>query len=216
MVVRENIIAIILSGGVFMRFFNALIFSLAMMVSVSSHAAVETYGELLSGTYEPGADFASLSVSNTGNVYTFTLSAYGLNALFTNKAYIGAIVVKATPDVDAKDITISGVSGGVVDLDVGPGGGPGGGWDFRFVLGNGQDRLRANESVTWTATFASASQVTLDDYGLHVQGLTDAQGGSAWYVNSIVTTPVPEPASWSMLLAGLLCLVALKRRPAQA
>jgi len=133
-----------------MRFFHTLFFSLAMLVSMSSHAAVESYGELLSGTYEPASDFASLSVSNTGNVYTFTLSAYDLNALFTNKAFIGSIVVKATPDVDAKDITISGVSGGVVDLDVSNGGGPGGGnpvdgWDFRFVLGKGQDRLQANE-----------------------------------------------------------------------
>lgn len=215
MVVRRNIIAIILVGDMLMRFFNSLIFSLAMMVSVSSHAAVETYGELLSGTYEPASDFASLSVSNTGNVYTFTLSAYDLNALFTNKAFIGSIAVKATPDVSASNITISNISGGVTSLTAGNGGGPDGGWDFRFVLGQGaNDRLLANESVTWTATFASASQVNLDDYALHVQGLTKAQGDSAWYLNSIVTTPVPEPASWGMLLAGLVCLVALKRRPA--
>jgi len=205
-----------------MHFFNSLIFSLAMMVSVASHAAVETYGELLSGTYEPASDFASLSVSNTGNVYTFTLSAYDLNALFTNKAFIGSIAVKATPDISASNITISNISGGVTSLTAGNGGGPGGanpvnGWDFRFVLGQGaNDRLLANESVTWTATFASVAHVTLDDYALHVQGLTKAQGDSAWYLNSIVTTPVPEPASWGMLLAGLVCLVALRRCPAQA
>jgi len=195
-----------------MRFLNSLIFSLAMLVSVSSHAAVETYGELLSGTYEPGADFASLSVSNTGNVYTFTLSAYDLNALFTNKAFIGSIAVKATPDVSAGNITISNISGGVTSLTAGNGGGPGGGWDFRFVLGQGQDRLLANESITWTATFASASQVTLDDYALHVQGLTKAQGDSAWYLNSIVTTPVPEPASWGMVLAGLAFVFGMRKR----
>ncbi|WP_029148161.1 PEP-CTERM sorting domain-containing protein [Methylophilus sp. 5] len=195
-----------------MRFLNSLIFSLAMLVSVSSHAAVETYGELLSGTYEPGADFASLSVSNTGNVYTFTLSAYDLNALFTNKAFIGSIAVKATPDVSAGNITISNISGGVTSLTAGNGGGPGGGWDFRFVLGQGQDRLLANESITWTATFASASQVTLDDYALHVQGLTKAQGDSAWYLNSIVTTPVPEPASSGMVLAGLAFVFGMRKR----
>jgi len=214
MVTRENIIAIILLG-VFMRFFNSLIFSLVMMVSLSSHAAVETYGELLAGTYEPSADFASLSVSNTGNVYTFTLTAFDLNALFTNAAFIGSIAVKATPDVNVRNIAISGVSGGVVDLDVSNGGGPGGDWDFRFVLGQGQDRLLANESVTWTATFASASQVTLNDYALHVQGLTNAQGKSAWYENSIVTTPVPEPSAWCMLLAGLILLATTRRRLAK-
>jgi len=193
-----------------MRFFNSLIFSLAMLMSLSSHAAVETYGELLAGTYEPGADFASLSVSGSGNVYTFTLSAYDLNTLFTNNAFIGAIAVKATPDVTARNITISNISGGVTNLGASNGGGPGGGWDFRFVLGQGQDRLLANESVSWTATFTS--NVTFDDYALHVQGLTNAQGGSAWYLNSIVTTPVPEPASWGMLLAGLAFVFGMRKR----
>ena len=201
-----------------MRLFKSLIFSLTMMMSLSSYAAVESYGELLAGSYEPGADFASLSVSGSGNVYTFTLSAYDLNALFTNNAFIGAIAVKATPDVTARNVTISNISGGVTNLDVSNGGGPGGanpvnGWDFRFVLGQGQDRLLANETVSWTATFTS--NVTFDDYALHVQGLTNAQGGSAWYLNSIVTTPVPEPASWGMLMAGLAFVFGMRKRLAQ-
>jgi len=196
-----------------MRFFKTLVLAMTMLVSVSSQAAVESYGTLLSGSYQPATDFASLSVSGTGNVYTFTLTAYDLNALFTNKAFIGSIAVKVSPDVKANTIAVSGISGGVTNLAASNGGGPGGDWDFRFVLGQGaNDRLLANESVTWTATFAS--NVSIDDYALHVQGLTKAQGDSAWYLNSVVTTPVPEPASWALLLVGLGVASSMRKRHA--
>jgi len=196
-----------------MRFFKTLVLAVTMLVSVSSQAAVENYGTLLSGSYQPGSDFASLAVSGSGNVYTFTLTAYDLNTLFANKAFIGSIAVKVSPDVKANTIAVSGISGGVTNLAASNGGGPDGDWDFRFVLGQGaNDRLLANESVSWTATFAS--NVTLDDYALHVQGLTNAQGQSAWYLNSVVTTPVPETASWALLLAGLGVVTSLRKRRA--
>jgi hypothetical protein len=196
-----------------MRFFKTLLLAMTMLVSLSSQAAVESYGTLLSGSYQPGTDFASLSVSGSGNVYSFTLSAYDLNALFANQAFIGSIAVKVSPDVKANTIAVSSISGGVTKLTASNGGGPGGDWDFRFVLGQGaNDRLLANESVTWTATFAS--NVSIDDYALHVQGLSSAQGSSAWYLNSVVTTPVPEPAAWTLLLVGLAVVTGMRKRRA--
>ena len=184
---------------------------MTMLVSVSSQAAIENYGSLLDGKYQPGSDFASLSVSGSGNVYTFTLTAFDLNTLFTNKAFIGSIVVDTAAPVKANTIAISNVSGGVTSVTTSNGKGPSGEWDFRFVIDHGaNDRLLANESVTWTATFGS--NVTFTDYALHVQGLTDAQGTSAWYLNSVVTTPVPEPATWALLLVGLGVATSLRKR----
>lgn len=196
-----------------MRFFKTLVLAMTMLVSVSSQAAVENYGTLLDGKYQPGSDFASLSVSGSGNVYTFTLTAFDLNTLFTNKAFIGSVIVDASAPVKANTIAISNVSGGVTSVTTSNGKGPSGDWDFRFVIDHGaNDRLFANESVTWTATFGS--NVTFTDYALHVQGLTDAQGTSAWYLNSVVTTPVPEPATWALLLVGLGVATSLRKRHA--
>lgn len=196
-----------------MRFFKTLVLAMTMLVSVSSQAAVENYGTLLDGKYQPGSDFASLSVSGSGNVYTFTLTAFDLNTLFTNKAFIGSVIVDASAPVKANTIAISNVSGGVTSVTTSNGKGPSGDWDFRFVIDHGaNDRLLANESVTWTATFGS--NVTFTDYALHVQGLTDAQGTSAWYLNSVVTTPVPEPATWALLLVGLGVATSLRKRHA--
>jgi hypothetical protein len=87
------------------------------------------------------------------------------------------------------------------------GGGPTGVWDFRFDLADGQDRLTANEQVSWRATFGEPVTFVGDQFALHVQGLTLNQGDSAWYVAQI-----PEPSTYAMLLAGLGLLALMMRR----
>lgn len=186
------------------QYLKGLLASLALLVtSFSASAATDSYGDLLSGSYTPPASFATLSYSNVGNVYNFTLTAADLDALFTTGAFIGAIAVDAafTP-------TVSNVSGGS-PVSVSPGGGPGGIFDFRFDLtGPKQARLTANESVSWTATFANPVNLTSSSFALHVQSLTDAQGGSAWYTVSAV----PEAETYAMLIAGMGLLGFMARR----
>jgi hypothetical protein len=46
--------------------------------------------------------------------------------------------------------------------------------------------------------------------GLHVKAFSD--GGSESFVNLPITTPVPEPAEWAMLLSGLALVAARRRR----
>lgn len=182
--------------------------ALVLTISSASYAASDDFGTLLSGSFQPSDTFATLSYSTTDNlVYNFTLTAYDLDALFTSGAFIGAIAV----DADA-DVAVSNVVGDTV-VSVSPGGGPTGVWDFRFDLtGPQQARLTANETVSFDATFSQAVILGSDSFALHVQGLTDAQGGSAWYV----PTPVPEPETYAMMLTGLGFLGFTARRKRQA
>jgi hypothetical protein len=177
--------------------------SAALVASLSANASVDTYGELLSGTYQPDTTFASMTYTNIGNVYSFTLSAFDLDAIFTDGSFIGSVAVDSEYQP-----TISNVVGDTV-VSVANGGGPTGIFDFRFDLtGSQQTRLTANETVSWDATFSQPVTLTSDSFALHVQGLTTEQGGSGWYT----ATPVPEPETYAMMLAGLGMLGFTARR----
>ena len=180
-------------------------FALAVLCgsALSAQAGTETFqfGSLLSGSLAPAASFATLTRSTTDNqTYLFTLTAGDLNALFTDGAFIATLAIT------------DGLAGKVMPSMSGPvaaknGGAPGGDWDFLFSFGQANaDRLLGGESVSWTASFAAP--VTLTGMALHVEGLTSAQGDSAWYVPS----PVPEPETYAMLLAGLGMVGLMARR----
>lgn len=180
-----------------------LLGSLALVASISANATVDTYGELLAGSYQPSEPFATMTYTNVGNVYSFTLNAFDLDAIFTTGSFIGAIAV----DSDNQPI-ISNVVGDTV-VSVANGGGPTGIFEFRFDLtGPQQNRLTANEMVSWDATFSQATLLTSDSFALHVQGLTEEQGDSAWYT----PTPIPEPETYAMMLVGLGMLGYTARR----
>lgn len=198
------------------------------VIPTAANSSTFDFGPLLSGSYAPGATFAQLSVSQTGfNVFNFTLTANNLNSLFTGGAFIGSMAVDTNPAMGVSNVSISNFSGNGVDgIFAHNGGGPTGGWDFRFNMGRGSNsgggihRLGASESASWTATFNSPSAVTFtgNKFALHVQGLTSAQGGSAWYG---ITPAVPEPEIYAMLAAGLglIGFVAHRRKrpgPARA
>lgn len=186
------------------KLWRSLLVTLALTLSLTANAATDIYGKLLSGTFMPSDSFASLSYDLTNaitNTYTFTLTAYDLDALFTPGAFIGAIAV----DLSGPLPTISNVSGGA-PVSVSPGGGPTGIYDFRFDLtGPRMARLTANEFVTFDASFSGPVVLDKDSFALHVQGLTDAQGGSAWYI-------VPEPETYALMLAGLGVMGFIARR----
>lgn len=185
---------------------KALLISAGLFVSTSALAASEQYGTLLAGSFQPSAPFASLDVSSSGNTYTFTLTANDLNTIFAPGSFIGAIAVDASSNITP---TLSNVSGGA-PVSISPGGGPTGAFDYRFDLtGSQQARLTSGESVSWTATFANPVSFEGHQFALHVQGLTAAEGGSAWYSNN---SPVPEPETYGMMLSGLGLIGFLARR----
>lgn len=168
--------------------------SAALLACFSANAAVEDFGTLLSGSFQPDTTFATMSYTNVGNVYSFTLSAYDLDTIFTEGSFIGAIAVDA-----GSQPLVTNVSGDTA-VSVTNGGGPTGIFDFRFDLTAAQQaRLTANETVSWDATFTEPVTFSSGSFALHVQGMADAQGGSAWYSS----TPVPEPETYAMMMAGL-------------
>lgn len=182
-----------------------LFLSLCLLVSTTASAITIQYGDLLAGSFQPDVPFASLDLTGGTTVYNFTITAYDLNAIFTPGAFIGALAVDLNHD-DAT-VVISNVSGGA-PVTFSNGGGPTGVFDFRFDLtGPKGARLTANESVSWTATFSRP--VAFNALAMHVQGLTEAQGGSAWYVN---TSPIPEPETYGMLLFGIGMIGFVARR----
>lgn len=185
--------------------FKALLVSLSLLVAAPAMAITEDYGTLLSGSYQPTETFASLTVDGSGSVYNFTLSALDLNAIFGTGAFIGAVAVDTDLNLAP---TITNVSGDA-PVTYSAGGGPTGAFEFRFDLtGPQQARLTANESVSWTATFAQPVTFEGDEFALHVQNI-GPNGDSAWYVN---TSPVPEPESYAMMLAGLGLMGFVARR----
>lgn len=183
---------------------NPLTLAVLGCAALSAQAGTDTYyfGSLYGGSYTPAAPFATLTRSTTDNqTFTFTLTASDLDSLFTDGAFIATLAVtdsikgKVTPTMSDPFVAVK------------DGGAPSGDWDFLFSFGQGNNsRLFGGDSVSWTASFAT--HVTLTGMALHVQGLTSAQGQSAWYVPS----PVPEPETYAMLMAGLAMVGFMARR----
>lgn len=201
----------------------------ASAFSAAANASSYTFGSLLSGSFAPNSSFAQLSVAPLGtNAFHFTLASANMNALFTDGSFIGAIAVNTTSNTGASNVTISnfsssGIDGGVSGVSASNGGGPGGNvWDFRFSIGAGgsSDRFGGLEVASWTATFDSAAPVQFGGpsgstpFAVHVQGLTGAQGGSAWYAPS-ATSAAPEPEIYAMMMAGALMVGFVARRRRQ-
>ena len=183
--------------------------------SLVASAATSTYqvGGLLSGTGSAVQNFATLSVSSTDNqLFSYTLTlADNFSSLFgTNGAYIGALAVNASPDVvggvrKLPSIVDGSISGGVSTVDVSGANGPLALFEFRYNLGQGADKLKSGETVTWSSSFLNVP-TSFENMAVHVQGL--GGGESQWYS----LTPVPEPETYAMFLAGLGLLGAVARR----
>lgn len=181
-------------------------FALAAMlafgpVPASAQTTVYHFGQLISGTgAPPDADFATLSATIVGNDVQFSLQASGLDKFDGSQPFISAL------SIDGDRLGgVGGVSGGT-SVKLVNGGGPGGGWEFRFDLaGKKGDRLVDDESVSWTWIGGAGH---FSDIGAHVQGVDYNGMTSAWYQ----AMPVPEPGGYAMFLSGLAVLGAMARR----
>jgi len=89
---------------------------------------------------------------------------------------------------------------------MGTGGGPNGGWEFRFdFTDKKQDRLTDDETVSWTWIGGAGH---FSDFAAHMQGIDYGNTTSAWYG----AVAVPEPGAYAMFLSGLVVLGASAAR----
>jgi hypothetical protein len=169
----------------------------------SAGATTYTFGTLLSGSGAPTSlTFATLTADVVGSDVQFTLDASGLSGFTGAAPFIGSLAIDGT-----RTGSVTGVTGGVADVSLRPGGGPGGNFDFRFAIGgSGQDRLTSGETVSWTWVGGAGNDT---DVALHVQGIDYPGASSAWYVSA-----VPEPATWALMLSGAAVLGWARRRSA--
>lgn len=175
----------------------------ALVIGSGAQAATYQFGQLLSGGGPASVHLADLDINDLGSGHwSFTLYNIDLS-VFGSKAFIGSLAVDGiTP---SSVTTVAG--GGVSSVGVSPGGGPGGSFDFRYDTSSGSDRLTTAESVSWDAFGLGSSPLPGNgDLALHVQS-TIFTDSSAWYVS-----PVPEPETYAMLLAGLGLLGFIARR----
>lgn len=194
---------------------------------------VYSFGDQFGGganstTYQPTDTFATLSVTTLDSLhYVFDLRAsWNMDALFGNSnASIRSVLFNTNevrPVVDSVHLSggstwgVGGIYYGAFDVQLG-------GITFDFNEGfygttdgiNGQ--LSSGERVVWETTFDSATSFVTPEFAVKVFGIGANDSAYSWYVPSAVT-PVPEPETYGMLLAGLgmLGFVARRRKKKEA
>ncbi|HEX5686526.1 MAG TPA: hypothetical protein VFY73_21060 [Ideonella sp.] len=165
------------------RFALSSVVAMALVAAPLALRAQTTFydfGQLLSGSGAPETpSFASLSATVSGDDVMFTLDAHGLDLFDGTQPFLGALAI----DGDGVG-TIADVSGGA-SVKMVNGGGPGGGWAFRFsFIGKNKDRLVDDETVSWTWVGGAGHFFGV---AAHVQGIAYGETTSAWY--EVVTTP---------------------------
>lgn len=207
----------------------ALLFSLP----TAAVAAINLeFGSILSPTgVSPSVqnlDFASLSVSQASSgQLQFSMSAGNLATLFGAGAYIGTVYVDYSNAFKSVHVVENSITGTVGAVDVTGNGTNVGGqiaFDFGFKLGDSSDRLRSSDTVSWRVYSENAGGLLesgVRNATVHVQSIASnlrtnfAGESSAWY---LAVSPVPEPAEWATMVAGLGVVgwVARRRRARQS
>jgi hypothetical protein len=192
---------------------SILIAAVGLVFATTASAAVHTYdfgGAPFNGPgITPSSSFATLTIDDASNLFTLSLGnlvsfGFGPNANATDLAvsYLG------TP---GSIPTISGVTGGITSINTTNSNQPVGAFDFGFGFDSGGNVLSSGETVSWTSNGFDFSQVTSGQYGsfaLRIQGAGQGAQGNAWYG----VTPVPEPETYAMMLAGLGLIGFMSRR----
>lgn len=176
------------------------------------------FGVSLSGPASPSASFATLSVTTTNSInYLFDLQlASNFGSLFNNSgAFVGRVLFNtAGVDPIGSSVALAPGTWGVSSINYYSNSAQPGSVDFDFSerLGNGSsNRLVQGERVMWTTSFAQPTGFVAPQFALHVQSI-GTNGDSGWYVP---TTPIPEPETYALMLAGLGLLGFHARRRKQ-
>jgi len=192
------------------KLLNSVVVAGLLAFSNVAHAVVYDFGSLLTasaGYTAPdsfaGNPFAQLEATdNGGGIWTFVLSINNnLFSSFGSGAFLGSMSFDFNPDPAAQPVStfIASNVGGVTTVGSTSGTGNSGLTDIDFGTSFGQganNRLSQSDWVSWSISGLGNSG--LSNMYVHVQGIDG--GYSAKYTP---VTPVPEPETYAMLLAGL-------------
>lgn len=189
----------------------------AALACAGAQAQTTTYsfGTQLTGSVQPTSSFATLSVTTTNSMnYLFDLQLTSdFGSLFgNNNAFVGRVLFNtAGVDPIRSSVALAPGSWGVSTIRYHSNSAQPGSIDFDFseTLGQGaNNRLVSGERVMWETSFAQPTGFVSPEFALHVQSI-GTNGDSGWYVP---TSPIPEPETYAMLLAGLGLLGFAARR----
>ena len=174
-----------------------------------------SFGTQLTGSLQPASSFATLSVTTSNNAsYLFDLQLTSdFGSLFNNSnAFVGRVLFNtAGVDPIGSSVALAPGSWGVSSIRYYSSSAQPASIDFDFseTLGQGaNNRLVSGERVMWTTSFAQPTSFVVPPFALHVQSI-GANGDSGWYVP---TSPIPEPETYALMLAGLGMLGFMRRR----
>ncbi|MGQ0511198.1 MAG: PEP-CTERM sorting domain-containing protein [Betaproteobacteria bacterium] len=177
------------------------------------------FGTQLTGSYQPLSSFATLSVTTTNSMnYLFDLQLTSdFGSLFNNaNAFVGRVLFNtAGVDPIGSSVQLATGSWGVTKIKYNSSSAQPGAIDFDFseTLGQGaNNRLVSGERVVWTTSFAQPTGFVAPQFALHVQSI-GSNGDSGWYVPTV--SPIPEPETYALMLAGLGLLGFHARRRKQ-
>lgn len=201
------------------KIFYSLLVAGLLACGNAAHAAVYDFGNLLAADYAAPNSFSSnpfaqlQTTDNGGGVWTFMLSINNnLFSSFGSGAFLGSMSFDFNPDPIAQPAStfIASNVGGVTSVKSTSGTGLSGLTDIDFGTKFGQgsgNRLSQNDWVSWSVSGLSNSNLT--NMYVHVQGIGADGQNSAKYTP---TSPVPEPETYAMLLAGLSLIGFSARR----
>jgi hypothetical protein len=196
--------------------------TLGLVLSFSASATTHTFifGSILSGTGPASLNSASLSFDDVQHEFSLKFN----DPSFGSSAYVDLVAVDYNL---GRNIRVRNVSGGVNNVNFSQGNVPTNAYDFVFKIGSNGNRLTKGERVDWTSSNFDFTKLgtSSSPFALHVQGITiprlnsntfnedefehEHEGGlSGWYTLS----PIPEPETYAMMLAGLGVMVAVARR----
>lgn len=204
--------------------FYAVLAAGLLAFSNISNAAVYDFGSLLtasSGYTAPdsfeSAPFAQLSATdNGGGVWSFVLNINNnLFSSFGSSAFIGSMSFDFTPDPLARPVSafVDSNVDGVTSVSSTSGTGLSGLTDIDFGTKFGQNassRLSQSDWVQWSVSGLTSGSSLTNMY-LHVQGI----GTEDYSAKYVPVSPVPEPETYAMLLAGLGLIGFTARRRKQ-
>jgi hypothetical protein len=196
--------------------------TLGLAISFSASATTHTFnfGNLLSGNGPASLNSASLSFDDVLHEFSLNFN----DPTFGSSAYLDLVAVDYNL---GRNIRVRNVSGGVNNVNFSQSNVPTNTYDFVFKIGSNGNRLTNGESVEWTSSNFDFTKLgtSSSPFAVHVQGITvprlnrnafdenefehEHEGGlSGWYTLS----PVPEPETYAMMLAGLGVMGAVARR----